>query len=39
VGVKLLPQGSLYNYRELRMGKPISRVISESAKGEIIERA
>ena len=39
VGVRLVPQGSLYNYRELRMGKPISRVISESAKGEIIERA
>lgn len=39
VNVKLVPQGSLYNYRELRAGKPISRIIAEPAGGEIIERA
>jgi phenylacetate-CoA ligase len=39
VSVRLVPQGSLYNYKELRMGKPISRVIAEGARGEIIERA
>jgi len=38
VGVKLVPQGTLYNYKELRIGKPVSRVISESASGEIVER-
>jgi phenylacetate-CoA ligase len=39
INVKLVPQGTLYNYRELRAGKPISRVIVEGAGGEIIERA
>jgi phenylacetate-CoA ligase len=39
VNVKMVHQGSLYNYRELRIGKPISRVIAEMGKGEIIERA
>ncbi len=39
VSVRLVPQGSLYNYKELRMGKPISRVITQNAKGEVIERA
>jgi len=38
VGVRLVPSGTLYNYRELRVGKPISRVVAETAKGEIIER-
>ena len=41
VEVKLVPQGSLYDYKELRIGKPISRVMVESRRGggEMIERA
>jgi phenylacetate-CoA ligase len=39
VDVKLVRPGVLYNYRELRVGKPISRVIVEGGKGEVIERA
>lgn len=39
VNVKLVRPGVLYNYRELRVGKPISRVIVEGGKGEVIERA
>ena len=38
VAVRLVPQGTLYNYRELRIGKPVSRVMAQTAKGEIIER-
>ena len=39
VGVRLVRPGTLYNYRELRIGKPISRVIVDAGKGEVIERA
>lgn len=38
VSVKLVPQGTLYNYKELRIGKPISRVMAETGTGELIER-
>jgi phenylacetate-coenzyme A ligase PaaK-like adenylate-forming protein len=39
INVKMVHQGSLYNYRELRIGKPISRVVAGAGKGEVIERA
>lgn len=35
--VKMVPQGTLYNYRELRMGKPVSRVIASEDGRELIE--
>jgi len=39
INVKMVRPGSLYNYRELRIGKPISRVEAGAGKGEVIERA
>jgi phenylacetate-CoA ligase len=39
IGARLVQPGTLYNYRELRIGKPISRVIIGNGKGEVIERA
>jgi phenylacetate-CoA ligase len=38
--VKLVPAGSLYNYKDIRGGKPLSRVVDEiSGKREVIEGA
>ena len=40
VEVKLVPVGTLYNYREIRPGKPLSRVIdAEKGTQEIVEGA
>jgi phenylacetate-CoA ligase len=39
INVRIVRPGSLYNYRELRIGKPISRVEAGAGKGEVIERA
>ncbi len=38
--VKLIPHGSLYNYREIRHGKPLSRIVDEiKGKSEVVEGA
>jgi len=38
--IKLVPAGTLYNYREIRPGKPLSRVIDTvGGKAEVIEGA
>ena len=38
--VKLIPNGSLYNYREIRHGKPLSRIVDEiKGKAEVVEGA
>ena len=38
--VKLVPHGSLFNYRAIRPGKPLSRVVDEvRGKSEVIEGA
>ena len=39
VDVSLVRPGTLYNYRELRVGKPISRVMAGTGRAEVIERA
>jgi phenylacetate-CoA ligase len=40
VSVKLTPPGSLYNYKEVRPGKPLSRVIDNvSGREQVIEGA
>jgi phenylacetate-CoA ligase len=38
--VKIVPVGTMYNYRDIRGGKPLSRVVDEvSGKAEVIEGA
>jgi phenylacetate-CoA ligase len=40
VNVKLVPHGTLFKYREIRPGKPLSRVVDEiKGKKEVIEGA
>jgi len=39
VNVRMVHQGELYNYRELRMGKAVSRVLAGSDGKELIEGA
>jgi hypothetical protein len=34
----MVPPGTLYDYRSIRAGKPLSRIVDEVAgKGEIVE--
>jgi len=36
--VEMIAPGSLYDYRQIRPGKPLSRVVDEVAgKGEVVE--
>ena len=40
VTVELKPSGSLYNYKEIRPGKPLSRIVDvKKGKSEIVEGA
>ncbi len=39
INVRMVAQGTLYNYRELRTGKPVSRVLSGTEGRQLIEGA